>query len=56
MLSIDANALLLRCIAVYRDGLAKIKSINLLRDSTKDTANKRSLDLCATIVHVSLGG
>jgi hypothetical protein len=28
----------------------------LLRDSTRDTANKRSLELCATIVHVFLGG
>ena len=28
----------------------------LLRDSIRDTANKRSLELCTTIVHVFLGG
>ncbi len=28
----------------------------VLRDSIRDTANKRSLELCATIVHVFVGG
>jgi hypothetical protein len=33
-----------------------VSGILLLRDSIRDTANKRSLELCATIVHVFLGG
>jgi hypothetical protein len=41
---------------ILLDMLDERLSIPMSRDSTKETANKRSLELCATIVHLFLGG